>query len=375
MSANTPTFIPVNTPVIGDAEKKFVIDALESGWVSSEGPFVGAFEEQFRQYIGRRYGIAVSSGTAALDIAFSSLGLQAGDEVIVPAFTIVSCVRFFISRGITPVLVDCYPDTWTMDLEQVEEAITPKTKAILAVHIYGLAVDMRFLRRLCDLNRIWLVEDCAESLGQFCFDKLCGAYGHMSTFSFYPNKTITTGEGGMVLTDDAGLDRKLRSYRNLCFGEEERFRHEDLGWNYRMTNVQAAIGLGQLSRIDQAIHRKLTIGRRYFEELRMLTAIQVPEFANSCGVNYFWVFGLVVEDGRTAKEVMVELARLGIGTRPFFYSLFNQPIMTKVLTKTQRQCPVAEKLSNFGLYIPSGIGLTDDEQSKVIEAVKQTFAD
>ena len=240
-------FIPVNEPLLDGNEKKYINECIDTGWISSEGPFVERFEKSFAEYNSRKYGIAVSNGTAALEIAVAALGLSVGDEVILPTFTIISCANAIIKAGAVPVPVDSCADTWNMNVDLIEEKITEKTKAIMAVHIYGLPVDMDPVLELAGKYNLKIIEDAAEAIGLDYKDRKCGSFGDVSTFSFYPNKHITTGEGGMILTDDEDVYGACREYRNLCFQPgKRRFVHEKIGWNYRITNIQAALGLAQL---------------------------------------------------------------------------------------------------------------------------------
>lgn len=256
--------IPVNTPLFSGNEQKKLYECIESGWVSSEGPFVKEFESSFSNYIGRKEGIAVSSGSAALDIAIAAFKIGNGDEVIVSTFTIISPVLSIVRSGAKPILVDVDPQTWNMDVEEVEKKITPRTKAIIAVHIYGLPVDLVPLLILCKKHNITLIEDAAQMHGQTYNDKKCGSFGDISIFSFYPNKLITTGEGGMCLTDDDNLAARCRKLRNLAFElDKPRFMHYELGWNYRMTNMQAALGIAQFENIEMHIEKKRAIGNLY----------------------------------------------------------------------------------------------------------------
>ena len=255
--------VPVNEPLLNGNELAYLTRCIETGWISSEGPYVKEFEIRFSEKTGRNYGIAVSSGTAALETAVAALGIGPGDSVIMPAFTIISCAAAIVRAGACPVLIDADPVTWNMDLNQLEDTIKKELqrtdrnlKAIMIVHIYGLPVDMRpvmYLARNYDLK---IIEDAAEMIGQTCRNRYCGSFGDISAFSFYPNKHITTGEGGMVLTNDTLLAEKCRSLRNLCFDHDRRFIHENLGWNFRMTNLQAALGLAQLERLDEFILKK-----------------------------------------------------------------------------------------------------------------------
>ena len=265
MKQSAPKRIPVNLPRLNGNEKEYLIECIETNWISSEGTFVRSFEERFAATVGRAHGVAVSNGTAALDVAIEALGIGKGDEVILPSFTIISCVHQIVRCGAVPVLVDSDPDTWNMDVTQVEAKISSRTKAIMAVHIYGLPVDMDPLLELAAHHGLALIEDAAEMHGQTYRGRPCGSFGDISTFSFYPNKLITTGEGGMVVTDRTDLVESSRSLRNLCFQADKRFVHERLGWNYRMTNMQAAVGVAQLEQVKSAIARKREIGAMYNE--------------------------------------------------------------------------------------------------------------
>ena len=266
--------IPVNEPLLGGRENELLSECIDTGWISSEGPFVQQFEDEFAEKVGRNFGVAVSSGSAALDVALASLGLNEGDQVIMPTFTIISPAAAVIRAGATPVLVDSDPVTWNMDVSQVESKITPHTKAIIIVHIYGLPVDTQPLLDIAKRYDLKIIEDAAEMHGQTYNGKPCGSFGDISTFSFYCNKLITTGEGGMILTDDEGLAEKCRSYRNLCFQSEKRFVHKELGWNYRMTNMQAALGLAQLEKMDEFIKIKRRMGERYTSLLKNIAGCQ-----------------------------------------------------------------------------------------------------
>lgn len=364
-------FIPVNVPLLDGKEKKYIDECLETGWVSSEGPFVSQFEEQFAQRIDRKYGVAVSSGTAALDVAVAALEIGEGDEVIMPSFTIISCASAVIRAGAVPVLVDCEPDTWNMKVSAIEERITSRTRAIMAVHIYGLPVDMEPLMRLAEKHGIAVIEDAAEMIGQEYNGRPCGKFGTISTFSFYPNKLITTGEGGMCLTDDAALAERCRSLRNLCFQKSPRFVHEELGWNYRMTNLQAALGCAQLEQLDVHISRKREIGRNYTKMLKGNPVIQLPLEKTVYAENIYWVYGLVLEDAapHDAPAIMKMLGDKGVGTRPFFWPMHEQPVFRRMGYFEGESYPVTESLARKGFYIPSGLALTDKQQRFVAESL------
>ena len=368
--------IPVNTPLLDGNERKYLLECLDTGWISSEGPFIKTFEEQFAARVGRRYGIAVCNGSAALDLAVAVLGLQAGDEVILPTFTIISCAAAIVRAGAVPVVVDADPVTWNMTVEAVEAAITSRTKAIMAVHLYGLPVDMVALSSLAERHGLRIIEDAAELHGQTCHGQPCGSFGALSTFSFYPNKHLTTGEGGMVVTDDPALAERCRSLRNLAFQPARRFVHEELGWNFRMTNLQAALGVAQLERLDDHVARKRELGRHYDELLGGLRDVQRPLPRTAAAENIYWVYGLVVGDSHAlaADEAMRRLAKDGIGTRPFFWPMHEQPVFRRMGLFAGVSCPVAERLARRGFYLPSGLGLTADERIKVAAAVVRLFA-
>lgn len=360
--------IPVNTPNFSGREKQYLLECIESGWISSEGPFVGKFEEQFAKYIGKDYGIAVANGSGALDIAVAALGIGYGDEVILPAFTIISPALSVVRAGAVPVLVDSEEGTWNMNVHQIEAKITPITKAILVVHIYGLPVDMDPVIALCKKYDLKLIEDAAEVHGLEYKGRKCGTFGDISTFSFYPNKHITTGEGGMCLTDNFELAEKCKRLRNLAFHPDRpRFVHEELGWNYRMTNMQAAIGLAQLENIDEHLKKKRLIGNLYQEGLKQLKHFQLPLPGTEYAQNIYWVFGLVAKDEPTKNNMVNVLTKAKIGTRPFFWCMHEQPVFQKMGLFKDDKHPIAEKIARQGFYLPSGLGLSVTEQREVID--------
>ncbi len=363
-------FIPVNTPLVGEEEKALINNCLETGWISSEGSYVKEFEEKVASICQRKYATAVSSGTAAIDIAIAALSLDKGDEVIVPTFTIISCINEILKRGIKPVFIDINPKTWNMDIEKIEEKISSKTKAIMAVHIYGLPVEMNKIKELANKYELYVIEDAAEMLGQYYYKKPCGSFGDISTFSFYPNKQITTGEGGMILTNSKSLDDKFKSLRNLCFIPEQRFIHYELGWNYRMTNLQAALGLGQLKRLSKIVQRKREIGNLYNEYLKNNNFVNLPLKSTLYANNLYWVYGITIKSSKyNSKDLREELGKHLIGTRPFFYPLHKQPVLKNYLpiSETNLVLPNSEKLWLKGLYLPSGIGIKNEQIKYVAE--------
>ncbi|MBF0142460.1 MAG: DegT/DnrJ/EryC1/StrS family aminotransferase [Magnetococcales bacterium] len=367
--------IPVNTPVLGGNERRYLLECIDSEWISSEGPFVARFEEAFAGRVGRRYATSVTSGTAALEVALAAIGLKPGDEVILPSFTIISCAAAVLRLGGKPVVVECDRLTWNMDVSRIRERINGRTKAIMPVHIFGMPVDLDPVLELAREHGLYVIEDAAQAQGLTYKGRPCGSFGHISAFSFYPNKLVTTGEGGMVVCDDPELDKRCRSYRNLCFLPERRFVHEEIGWNYRMTNLQAALGLAQVERWDASVVRKREIGRTYQKLLRGLNAFQLPVEGDETAENLYWVFGLVIPEGGslTAGEVMVRLGQEKIGTRPFFWPMHAQPVLREMGLFADESLPVSLWLGRNGFYIPSGLGLTPEEQQRVVEVLWELY--
>lgn len=353
-------------------EENYLVECVRSGWISSEGPFVARLETGLAGRVGRKEAIAVCNGSAALDIAVAALGLGPGDEVILPTFTIISCAASIVRAGAIPVGVDCDPVTWNMDVSSVADAITPRTKAIMAVHIYGLPVDMDPVLALARKFDLKVIEDAAEMHGQTYKGRPCGSFGDISTFSFYPNKLITTGEGGMLLTDDAHLAGRCRSLRNLCFQTGRRFVHEEIGWNCRMSNLQAAVGVAQLERLDEFVIIKRKIGTYYNRVLSAAQGITLPLPRTQCADNIYWVYGVVLDDlvPFDAQFAMARLAELGVGTRPFFWPMHEQPVFARMGLFSGGRFPNAERLARRGFYLPSGLALTEDQMEKVAESLR-----
>ncbi len=372
---STP-FIPVNEPRLTGNEKAYLRECIESGWISSEGPFVSKFEEAMARKTGRRHGIAVCNGSAALEVAIACLDLGPGDEVILPTFTIISCAAAIVRAGATPVLIDSDLSTWNLRVDEIESRITSRTRAILVVHLYGLPVEMNPVLALARKYGLKIIEDAAEALGQTESGKPCGSFGEISTLSFYPNKLITAGEGGMVLTDDDRLAERARSLRNLCFGKTQRFMHEELGWNFRLSNLNAAVGLAQSERWEESIAKKRQIGRRYTELLAGLPQVQLPLERTATAENLYWVYGLVLTEsaGLTAEEAMQKLAAKGVGTRPFFWPMHQQPAFTKRGLFHGESHPNAELLARRGFYLPSGLALTEEQLLITADAVRSLWA-
>lgn len=368
-------FIPVNTPLLSGNEKKYITECIETGWISSEGEFIKQFESKFSAYIGMKHGIAVSNGSAALDVAVEAMQFEVGDEVIMPTFTIISPALSLVRARVLPVLVDSDSETWNMDVSKIEEKITKKTKAILVVHIYGLPVDMDPILALCKKHKLKLIEDAAEMHGQTYKGRMCGTFGDVSIFSFYPNKHITTGEGGMILTNDDVLAERCRKLKNLAFEPNgRRFIHYELGWNYRMTNMQAALGVAQLEKIDEHLFRKRKIGEAYSSGLKNISGFQLPAPSTSFSKNIYWVFALVADSEERCKSTVKQLAEAGIGTRPFFWCMHEQPVFLQMGLFKGESYPHAERIARNGFYLPSGLGLSDEDIQRVVETVKTITA-
>lgn len=364
--------IPVNEPWTGKKEARYVAECLTTGWISSSGRFIEEFEKKWAAYCGMKYGIAVSNGTAALQTAVACLRLNPHDEVIIPDFTIISCALAVVYNDCRPVLVDCDPRTWTMDPAQIEKKITRRTKAMMPVHIYGHPCDMDPIWKIAKKHDLVLIEDAAEAHGAEYKGKKCGGLGHISCFSFYANKILTTGEGGMVLTNNLAYAQKAQSLRNLCFKKERRFYHTELGHNFRLTNVQAAIGLAQLERIDKAIEKKIWIAETYNKKLAGIPGLQLP-IEEKWAKNVYWMYGIVLHEstGMTAEIFAQRLKQEGIETRPFFLGMHEQPVFQQKGFFKNESFPVSERISRQGLYLPSGLTLTQRQIKKVCDAVKK----
>jgi perosamine synthetase len=374
--------IPVSEPLLNGKELKNVTDCIRTGWVSSAGKYINEFEAGWSGYCGKKYGVAVSNGTTALEVAVHCLGIRPGDEVIMPSFTIISCALAIVNNGGKPVLVDSDPKLWTMDVDEVAEKITPKTKAIMPVHIYGHPVDMDPILDLAEDHNFSIIEDAAEAHGAEYFSKYsntkswrrCGSFGTISCFSFYANKLITTGEGGMVLTDDEILAKKARAYRDLCFQPYRRFFHEHLGNNYRLTNLQAALGVAQVERIDEIITKKRWMAQEYYRQLRGLSGLQLPA-EEKWAKSVYWMYGLVLSEEYELNncEFAKRLFEKGVDTRPFFIGMHEQPALLRRGLFGGEKYPVAERIARQGLYLPSGLTITKEQIQEVASAVREVL--
>ena len=368
--------VPVNEPYLFGNEKKYLLKCLNDGFISSSGQFVKEFEKKFAKRVNRKFAITVSNGTAALQLAFESLNIKKKEEVILPSFTIISCILPVIRSGAIPVLIDSDPVTWNMDVNKIEKKITSKTRAIIAPHIYGLPIDMDPLLKIAQKYKLKVIEDAAEVLGLKYNNKECGSFGDVSTFSFYANKHITTGEGGMVVTDSKQIAEKCKSLRNICFNNKRRFLHYDLGWNYRFTNLQSAVGLAQLQKLNRFIVKKRNIGKIYNKELSKIKIFQTPLNKKEYAKNIYWVYGLVLKKNSpiSLNILMNKLKQEGIETRNFFWPLHQQPILRKMGFFKKIKLPVAEYLSKNGLYLPSGLALNSLQQKYVVKKIKKIIS-
>ena len=362
LKSKNKILFPVSKPKISKDDIISVNNVLKKSWISSDGPEVIKFENKFSKYIGKKYSLSVSSGTAALEIAIKALGIKKNDEVLMPNFTIISNALAIVKQQAKPILIDCNMQNWNIDINQIEKKITKKTKAIIITHIYSFANDMSKILKICKKKKILIVEDAAEVIGLKYKNKKCGSFGDISTFSFYANKQITTGEGGMISVNNSNLYKKCKSLRNLCFGKENRFNHNDIGWNYRMTNIQAALGLSQLKKINKIVSKKMDIGRQYYKYLSKNKYLQILPPYNSYSKNIYWVVGIVIRGKKiSSKELSKKLANYGIASRPFFWPINEQDIFKKMKLFNNEKYPNSSYLSKYGIYLPSYFDLKNNE--------------
>jgi perosamine synthetase len=354
--------------VIAGRELEYVTDAIKTGWISSSGGYVEKFERRFAEYLGVKHAVSVTSGTAALHLALVAAGVGPGDEVIIPAFTMIATATAVCYTGAKPVLVDAEPASWNLDPTEVARKITPRTKAILPVHIYGHSCDMDKLARAAGGQKLVVIEDAAEAIGSEYRGRRCGSLGDMACFSFFANKLITTGEGGMVVTGDDALVDRLRYFKNLGFPRTgpRRYFHEDIGFNYRMPNLLAAFGLGQLECVDTYLANRRNNAKLYNAALQGQRGITTPPEADYT-LNSYWMYGILIEDdfGLSRDEVVAALAAAKIETRTFFISMHRQPALAKYGCDVSGNYPVTDELARKGLYLPSGSGLTPAQIERV----------
>ena len=372
LNLNKNKFIPVSIPEVSSEDIKSVNSVLKKGWISSDGPEVKIFESKFSKKINRKYSIAVSNGTAALEIAIKALGIKKNDEVIIPNFTIISNALAVIKQNAKPVLIDCDLKTWNINIDEIEKKISKRTKAIIVTHIYSFSNDMDKILKICKKYKIKLIEDAAEVLGLKYKNKMCGSFGDLSTFSFYANKQVTCGEGGMISTNNFDLYQKCKSLRNLSFGKKQRFNHDDIAWNYRMTNIQAALGISQLKRLNKIVKKKIYIGNYYFKRLSKNKNIYMTPPKISYSKNIYWVVGILIKNKKVlAQNIIKDLNKYGIGARPFFWPMYNQNIFTKMKIFEKGKYPNSSYLGKYGFYIPSYIKLDNSQMNYIISIINR----
>lgn len=360
--------IPVYQPCLDGKEKEYVLDCLESNWISSRGAYIKRFEDAFSSYLGIQHSISVSNATVGLHLALVTLGIGEGDEVIVPTFTYIASVSTISQTGARPVFVDSLFPTWQMDPEQVKKKITPRTKAIMAVHLYGHPCDMDALTAIAKEAGIFLIEDCAEAMGSQFQDKNVGTFGDISVFSFFGNKTITTGEGGMLVTNNETLWEKAYHYRMHGLAKYREYWHDVLGYNYRMTNICAAIGLAQLENIAEKIARKRKLAFSYMEKLKDVPVTFHSETEKV--FHTFWMVSILTETPAEREELRTFLQHEGIETRPTFYPVHTMPMFSQKYMKM----PVAEILGHNGINLPSFPALTGEQLDEICAIIRSYFA-
>jgi perosamine synthetase len=363
--------IPVCVPLLKGKELEYLKDCIDTNWISSKGHYVDEFEKKFSEYCNCKYGVTTTNGTSSIHLALESIGLK-GDEVIVPAFTMISSVFPIIYCGAKPVLVDADPETWTIDVNNIEEAISEKTKAIIPVHMYGHPCNMDPILKIAKKHGLFVVEDAAEAHGAEYKGQKTGGMGDVGCFSFYANKIITCGEGGMMVTNDEAIATHAMSLKNLSFegGKGRGYLHSEVGYNYRLTNLQAAVGLAQFEHIDEFVNLRRDNAKIYGEFLRKISGLTLP-VEKEWSKNVYWMYSIMVEPefGVSRDELMVELAKRGVETRPFFSSMNEQPVFRNMHLFEGEKYPVAENLSRKGLYLPSSSGLKREEIQFVCESI------
>ena len=365
--------IPVFSPILSGQEKKNLNLCVDTKWFSSNGYFNNKLEREFSKLVSRKYSSTVSNGTVALELALKALNIDKGSEVIVPTFTIISPILAILRCGLKPVLVDMDLKYWTVNTDQIEEKITKKTRAILVVHTYGFPADMDKILKIKKKYKISLVEDAAEMHGQYYKKRPCGSFGDISTFSFYSNKFISAGEGGILCTNNKILKKKIDKLRNMSFGKSIRFKHTELGFNYRMSNIHASIAYSQINNLKQTIKKKKDICRlynKYFSNNKNITIL--PE-SNSYAKNIYWVYGILINKG-SKKKIINHLKLKGIETRDFFVGMHNQPVLRKMkIIKKNDIFPISDYMEKKGFYIPSGPNISKKEIKFVANAINTFF--
>lgn len=367
-------FYPVNKPSIQADDILSVIKTLMKKNISGETETIQDFEDKYKKHLNRNFAVSVSSGTAALQIAFEALDLKKGDEVILPSFAIISCLSPILKLGLRPIFIDADPETWNMDIKKTVAAINSKTRVILVVHTYGQCVDIEAIKKACT-KKIIIIEDAAEAHGAQFNGSKAGTLGDLSIFSFYANKVITTGEGGMILTDDLELSDRAKKLKNLAFQQSQRFIHNEVAGNYRLSSLQAALGISQLKKIDKYIKKREILYRVYFEALSSKKSISFQPTSNPCSENIYWVVGLKFKTKQKRDLFQTRAIAAGVQTRPFFYPLDMQPLLKKYNIERKKKKSYALELYETGLYVPFGNGYKKREIKKISRIIQRILAD
>jgi len=366
--------IPVNEPIVSKKAKKYVLETLETGWISSAGKYVTQFEEKFAEYLGVKYATTVSNGTTALHLALEALDIRAGDEIIIPDLTIISCALAALYTGAKPILVDVELENGNIDPHLIEKSITKRTKAIMVVHLYGHSVDMDPILKIARKHNLFIIEDAAEAHGAEYKGKKAGSMGDIACFSFYGNKIVTTGEGGMVVTNNKKLYEKACLFKNLAHKPGKRFFHEKVGFNYRLTNIQAAMGLAHLEEIDRFIEKKLWMKNLYNELLSDIPFLELP-IEQSYAKSVYWMYNLLLTKNSPINRTnfMKKLKEKGVDTRTYFYPLHTQTVLKNKYHYNDKSYPVTNDLSARGLYLPSGLAITEHQIKIVSQKIHEVF--
>lgn len=359
--------IPIYQPWLSGNEKKYVNDCLDTNWISSKGKFIHQFEEKFAEYLGVKYATGISNGTTALHLALETLGIGKGDEVIVPTFTYIASVSSILYTGATPVFVDSLSSTWQLDPVDIRRKITSKTKAIMPVHLYGHPCEMDEICKIAKEHNLFIVEDCAEAFGSKYKDKYAGTFGDISTFSFYGNKTITTGEGGMLITNDFNLYDKAYHLKMHGVSKEKEYWHDVIGYNYRMTNICAAIGLAQLENVDERIKLKRELAEKYNKLLSGLPVTPHEEAQNI--FHTYWMYSILVDSEKTREALRDYLKKEGIETRPTFHPVHTMPMFSEL----NQKFPVAEDIALRGINLPSWPNIPSESIKYICEKISEFY--
>ena len=349
--------------------------ALIKKQISGSSTYIGKLEEKFKQFIGMKYGIAVSNGSVALDLALQTLDLDENDEIILPAFSIISCLSSIIRTGAKPVFSDVDKKTWNITLDEIKKLKSSRTKGVLVVHTYGLPAEIDEISKYCKENNLFLIEDTAEAHGIKIGDRYCGSYGDLSTFSFYANKHITSGEGGMILTNNKDFYKKINQMRNLDFKASNRFVHDNFYWNYRISGLQAALAFSQIDNVEKIIKKKQQQAQVYNDLFKNNAEIITPEKSFREIKNNYWVYGIVLKKDDIRDELMESLYKKNIETRPFFWPLHLQPAYREQVSEEIASLPVSENLGKNGLYLPMGAHINKKIQTKIVKSLEDTLAE